>query len=58
MNQNQLHIPIQPVERPVLCSPYDEPDAHWVYVPRPATQSNNPDSALVSTSSPLAEISL
>ena len=31
MNQNQLEIPIQPVERPILCSPYEEPDAHWVY---------------------------
>ena len=31
MNQNQLDIPIQPVERPILCSPYEEPDAHWVY---------------------------
>lgn len=31
MNQNQLQIPIQPVERPILCSPYKEPDAHWVY---------------------------
>ena len=31
MNQNQLEIPIQPVERPILCSPYGEPDAHWVY---------------------------
>ena len=31
MNQNQLEIPIQPVEQPILCSPYEEPDAHWVY---------------------------
>ena len=31
MNQNQLEIPIQPVERPILCSPYEEPNAHWVY---------------------------
>ena len=31
MNQNQLDIPIQPVEQPILCSPYEEPDAHWVY---------------------------
>jgi len=27
----QLDIPIQPVEQPILCSPYDEPNAHWVY---------------------------
>ena len=26
---NQL--PIQPVERPILCSPYAEPGEHWVY---------------------------
>ena len=31
MNQAQLEIPIQPVERPILCNPYKEPDAHWVY---------------------------
>ena len=31
MNHNQLDIPIQPVERPILCNPYEEPDAHWVY---------------------------
>ena len=31
MNQDQLEIPIQPVERPILCNPYKEPDAHWVY---------------------------
>lgn len=26
-----LQIPIQPVKRPILCSPYEEPAAHWVY---------------------------
>jgi hypothetical protein len=26
---NQL--PIQPVERPILCDPYEEPAAHWEY---------------------------
>ena len=31
MNQDQPEIPIQPVERPILCNPYAEPDAHWVY---------------------------
>ena len=31
MTQNQLEIPIQPVEQPILCSPYEEPSAHWVY---------------------------
>ena len=24
-------IPIRPVENPILCSPYDEPDQHWLY---------------------------
>jgi len=24
-------LPIQPVEKPILCGPYDEPTAHWVY---------------------------
>ena len=27
----QQSIPIQPVERPILCSPYKEPDQHWKY---------------------------
>lgn len=27
----QQEIPIQPVERPILCSPYAEPDQHWKY---------------------------
>ncbi|GFO62333.1 BPTD_3080 family restriction endonuclease [Geomonas paludis] len=27
----QQDIPIQPVSRPILCSPYVEPKAHWVY---------------------------
>jgi type III restriction enzyme len=26
-----LQIPVQPVERPILCSPYEEPDMHWLY---------------------------
>lgn len=26
-----LPIPIQPVENPILCSPYREPDQHWLY---------------------------
>ena len=24
-------IPIQPVEKPIICSPYQEPDKHWLY---------------------------
>ncbi|MDE0681571.1 MAG: DEAD/DEAH box helicase family protein [Candidatus Poribacteria bacterium] len=31
MNQNRPDTPIQPVEQPILCSPYDEPNKHWVY---------------------------
>ena len=32
MNQSQqLEIPIQPVDQPILCSPYQEPDRHWIY---------------------------
>lgn len=27
----QRELPIQPVDRPILCSPYAEPDLHWVY---------------------------
>ena len=42
MNQNQLDIPIQPVERPILCSPYEEPDAHWVYDTETGEASQNP----------------
>jgi type III restriction enzyme len=27
----QGQLPIQPVDKPILCSPYVEPDQHWVY---------------------------
>ena len=30
MNQNRTDIPIQPVQQPILCSPYEKPNAHWV----------------------------
>ena len=30
MNQNQTDIPIQPVQQPILCNPYEKPNAHWV----------------------------
>jgi type III restriction enzyme len=26
-----IQIPLQPVEKPILCSPYEEPTRHWVY---------------------------
>lgn len=29
--QSESQHPIQPVEKPILCSPYTEPNAHWVY---------------------------
>ena len=28
---NQQPLPVQPVEKPILCSPYAEPAEHWVY---------------------------
>lgn len=31
MNQDQDRIPIQSVAQLILCSPYEEPDAHWRY---------------------------
>ncbi len=40
MNQDQL--PIQPVEQPILCSPYEEPTAHWVYDTQTGEASENP----------------
>lgn len=30
-NREQQEIPIQPVDEPILCSPYTEPTEHWVY---------------------------
>ena len=27
----QAEIPIQPVDKPIICKPYDEPNDHWVY---------------------------
>ncbi len=31
MSDTQKQIPIQPVEKPVICSPYTEPDYFWFY---------------------------
>ena len=31
MRNDQTEIPIQPVAQPILCSPYQEPDRHWIY---------------------------
>ncbi|MCS6297453.1 MAG: DEAD/DEAH box helicase family protein [Nitrospira sp.] len=35
-------IPIQPVENPILCSPYKEPDQHWLYDTRTGIPSKMP----------------
>jgi type III restriction enzyme len=31
MPPEQQNIPIQPVDRPIICKPYEEPSAHWEY---------------------------
>lgn len=35
-------IPIQPVEDPILCSPYDEPSEHWLYDRQSGVPSRSP----------------
>ena len=35
-------IPIQPVENPILCSPYREPDQHWLYDTKTGIPSKTP----------------
>ena len=42
MNQDQHDIPIQPVEQPILCSPFKEPDAHWVYDTKTGEANKHP----------------
>ena len=42
MSNDQNDIPIQPVEQPILCSPYNEPDAHWVYDTETGEASQHP----------------
>ena len=41
-NHEQQEIPIQPVAEPILCSPYEEPNAHWVYDPDTGRPSRQP----------------
>jgi type III restriction enzyme len=36
-------IPIQPVENPILCPPYTEPTAHWVYDTKTGIPTQFPD---------------
>ena len=31
MSMADARLPLQPVEEPIICSPYAEPDAHWYY---------------------------
>jgi type III restriction enzyme len=38
----QLSIPIQPVENPILCSPYKEPEQHWLYDTRTGIPTKTP----------------
>ena len=38
----QQQLPIQPVERPILCSPYVEPHEHWVYNTENGAASRQP----------------
>lgn len=41
LTPNQLQLPIQPVNEPILCSPYEEPTAHWVYDTTTGAASQN-----------------
>lgn len=38
----EIQIPIQPVENPILCSPYNEPDQHWLYDTRTGIPTKTP----------------
>lgn len=35
-------LPIQPVENPILCSPYHEPGQHWLYDTKTGIPSKAP----------------
>lgn len=35
-------VPIQPVDDPILCSPYEEPTEHWLYDRESGVPSRNP----------------
>jgi len=40
-DRNEVHdIPVQPVDSPILCNPYDEPNDHWVYDPETGAASH------------------
>lgn len=38
----EIQIPIQPVENPILCSPYKEPDQHWFYDTKTGVPTKTP----------------
>ena len=42
MSMPEEQIAVQPVEDPILCSPYDEPHLHWLYDTRTGIPSKNP----------------
>ena len=35
-------IPMQPVDKPILCSPYEEPSEYWLYDPGTGEASRSP----------------
>ena len=42
-NPDQMEIPIQPVSKPILCSPYEKPTAHWLYDTKTGEAKRVPD---------------
>jgi type III restriction enzyme len=41
-DDRQEPLPIQPVDKPILCTPYAEPDQHWVYDPTTGIPTRTP----------------
>src|SRR5439155_13727228 len=35
----QEPLPVQPVDRPILCNPYEEPNDHWIHDKETGTAS-------------------
>ncbi len=42
MSVTDIQLPLQPVEEPIICSPYTEPDTHWLYDTRTGVPAKNP----------------
>ena len=42
MSMPEDQIAVQPVKDPILCSPYEEPELHWLYDTRTGIPSKNP----------------